>query len=231
VAAHELRTPITSVAGYTRMLRRELSDRRDPERIERYAIRLDEAGIRLNALAEDLLDVSRIRSGLAPLRVGPVSLTDLATRVATRYAEHRSSARERIRLTCDDDPAMANADPDRVEQVLTNLIDNALKYSPPNTEIDISTAHRDRWVRVAVKDRGIGVDPAHLETIFQPFGRAANAESSGIPGMGLGLYICRTIVERLGGQIWAESAGQDAGLTVIVQLPIAAPGSGTTNPE
>jgi signal transduction histidine kinase len=221
VAAHELRTPITSVSGYTRMLRRELAERRDPERIERYAARLDEAGLRLNSLAEDLLDVSRIRSGLLPLRIGPVDMQALADRVATRYAEHRSSARERIRLIADSQTVLVQADPDRLEQVLTNLIDNALKYSPPNSEIDISHAHDEFSACLRVTDRGIGVAPELLEQIFQPFGRAENAELSGIQGMGLGLYICRTIVDRLGGSIWAQSDGPDTGLSVTVQLPIA----------
>jgi PAS domain S-box-containing protein len=221
VAAHELRTPITSVTGYTRMLRRELGERRDPDRIERYASRLDEAGLRLNALAEDLLDVSRIRTGLVPLRMGPVEIGELAQRVAMRYAEHRSSARDRLTVRGADDGAIVLADPDRLEQVLTNLIDNSLKYSPPASKIEIIASHDAEHARIVVADHGIGVALENLEAIFQPFGRAEDPEAKGVPGLGLGLYICRSIVERLGGSIWAESGGPNTGMAVVVQLPLA----------
>ena len=220
VAAHELRTPITAVTGYTSMLKKELSDRRDGVRIERYATRLDEAGRRLATLAEDLLDVAHIRGGVRPLRMGPVKFADLARQVVLRYAEQRSSARDRLVLAAAATNARVKADPDRLEQVLTNLIDNALKYSPPNTEIHVSVTADHDSVRLAVSDHGIGVDPGNLKSIFQPFGRAANAEESGAPGLGLGLYICRSIVERHDGRIWAESNGPGTGLTVTVELPL-----------
>jgi PAS domain S-box-containing protein len=231
VAAHELRTPITSVTGYTRMLRRELEERRDPERIARYAGRLDEAGRRLATLAEDLLDVSRIRSGQLPLRKGPVDLAALAKGVALRYAEQRSSARERITVDVPETGVIVAADPDRLEQVLTNLIDNALKYSPPDTTIDLRLELDQDSARLSVRDRGIGVAPDSLESIFEPFGRAGNAEEAGITGLGLGLYISRTIIERLDGSIWAESEGERMGLTVVVQLPLGSDMSAATVPE
>jgi PAS domain S-box-containing protein len=220
VAAHELRTPITSVTGYTAMLNRELGDRKDPVRISRYMGRLDEASVRLSTLAEDLLDVSRIRSGLLPLRMGPVDLGELTGQIVLRYAEQRSSARDRIALDSPGDPQIVQADPDRLEQVLTNVIDNALKYSPPDTVIEISIKRGEADVTLAVRDHGIGVARDNLERIFEPFGRAVNAEETGVTGLGLGLYICRTIIGRLGGSIWAESEGENAGLTVFVQLPL-----------
>jgi signal transduction histidine kinase len=220
VAAHELRTPITSVTGYTSMLQRELRDRKDPERVSRYLSRLDEASVRLSALAEDLLDVSRIRSGLLPLRTGPVNVAELTGQVVLRYAEQRSSARDRIRLHAPEHAPPVLADPDRLEQVVTNIIDNALKYSPPDTVIDISVRSDESDVTLAVCDQGIGVAKDKLESIFEPFGRAANAEETGVTGLGLGLYICRTIMERLGGSIWAESDGENTGLTIFVQLPL-----------
>jgi len=231
VAAHELRTPITSVTGYARMLLRELGERKDPERIVRYAGRLDEAGSRLATLAEDLLDVSRIRSGQLPLRVGRVDLSELAQRVAVRYAEHRSSARDRITLSAAEGVLPVIADPYRIEQVLTNLIDNALKYSPPDTAVELILGGDEELVQLSVRDRGIGVAPESLDAIFEPFGRAANAEETGATGLGLGLYICRTIIERLGGSIWAESEGEGAGLTVKIQLPPVSDAVGITSAE
>jgi signal transduction histidine kinase len=173
----------------------------------------------LATLAEDLLDVSRIRSGQLPLRVGKVDLGALAQRVALRYAEHRSSARDRIVFSAADGVLPVLADPDRIEQVLTNLIDNALKYSPPDTAVELILGGDEEIVQLSVRDQGIGVVPESLDAIFEPFGRAANAEETGATGLGLGLYICRTIIERLGGSIWAESEGEGTGLTVTIQLP------------
>jgi signal transduction histidine kinase len=123
------------------------------------------------------------------------------------------------------------ADPDRLEQVLTNLIDNALKYSPPDTTIDVRLELDQDSARLSVRDRGIGVAPDSLESIFEPFGRAGNAEEAGITGLGLGLYICRTIIERLDGSIWAESEGEGSGLTVVVQLPLGSEMSAATVAE
>ena len=120
------------------------------------------------------------------------------------------------------------ADPDRIEQVLTNLIDNALKYSPPDTTVELILGGDEELVRLSVRDQGIGVAPESLDAIFEPFGRAANAEETGATGLGLGLYICRTIIERLGGSIWAESEGEGAGLTVNIQLPPVPKSSGVS---
>ena len=158
--------------------------------------------------------------GLLPLRIGPVNLGELTSQIVLRYAEQRSSARDRIALHSPEEPQIVLADPDRLEQVVTNVIDNALKYSPPDTGIDVSINHSDTSVRLAIRDHGIGVARENLESIFEPFGRAANAEETGVTGLGLGLYICRTIIGRLGGSIWAESEGENLGLTVIVQLPL-----------
>lgn len=220
VAAHELRTPITSVTGYTSMLKRELRDHQDSPRITRYLGRLDEASDRLSALAEDLLDVSRVRSGMLPLRTGPVDMAELTRQIVLRYAEQRSSARERITVHSGGHGPPVLADPERLEQVVTNIIDNALKYSPPDTLIEVSVDHGETEATLIVRDHGIGVATDKLESIFEPFGRAANAEETGASGLGLGLYICRTIVDRLGGSIWAESDGENTGLTVFVQLPL-----------
>ena len=123
------------------------------------------------------------------------------------------------------------ADPDRIEQVLTNLIDNALKYSPPDTAVELILGGDEELVQLSVRDRGIGVAPESLDAIFEPFGRAANAEETGATGLGLGLYICRTIIERLGGSIWAESEGEGAGLTVKIQLPPVSDAVGITSAE
>ena len=111
------------------------------------------------------------------------------------------------------------ADPDRIEQVLTNLLDNAVKYSPEGAELRVRFQPKARGVLLEVQDRGIGLPPDAMERIFEPFSRAANAEERQITGMGLGLYICRNIVEQHHGRIWARSAGEGSGTQISVWLP------------
>jgi PAS domain S-box-containing protein len=221
VAAHELRTPITSINGFSELLRRELHGvAADPDRINRYVDRLVASGGRLGALVEDMLDVSRIQLGQLPLRLEPVDLADLVCRVASNYQEQRGDTRHRLMTAVPSGPCPIVADEDRLEQVLTNLLDNSVKYTPEGGEIRVALKPGDGTVRLTVSDSGIGLPPAELESIFRPFGRAENAVVDNLPGLGLGLYICRNIVERHGGRIWAESAGEGKGTTIVVWLPV-----------
>ena len=118
-------------------------------------------------------------------------------------------------------PCFVVVDAGRLEQVLVNLLDNANKYSPEGGPIEIAVRSEDTRVLIQVRDEGIGLPPGAEEAIFEPFGRASN--TSGIPGMGLGLFICRNIIERHGGQVWAESAGEGRGSRVSVRLPYGGP--------
>jgi signal transduction histidine kinase len=108
--------------------------------------------------------------------------------------------------------------------VLVNLIDNAIKYSPDGGAIEVALTERDGGMLLTVRDEGIGLPAGATEVIFMPFGRADNAANHHIQGMGLGLAICRSIVERHGGRIWAESAGEGQGTTMLVWLPRAEEG-------
>lgn len=219
VAAHEIRTPITSVSGYAAMLRKEMSNRRDPDRIARYVDRLSQAGERLSDLAEDLLDISRIRVGQLPFRLGPVDLSGLLRQVVQQGAVQRDGPPRDVRLLGVDEPAVVHADSDRLEQVFANLLDNAIKYSLPSEPIEIELRATPGGVLISVRDRGIGIASGELHSVFSPFSRATNAMQSDIPGLGLGLSICRAIVERHGGRIWAESEGPGLGATLMVMLP------------
>jgi signal transduction histidine kinase len=220
VAAHELRTPITSINGFSELLRREVHGvAADPAKIVRFVDRLAGAGGRLALLVEDMLDVSRIRLGQLPLRLQPVDLAELVLRVATTYQEQHVEGRHRIVTDFPEDACVVVADDDRLEQVLTNLLDNSVKYTPGDGEIRIALTAVPDAVRLTVADTGIGLTPAELESIFKAFGRAENALSDNLPGLGLGLFICRSIVERHGGRIWAESAGEGRGTTMVVWLP------------
>ena len=118
-----------------------------------------------------------------------------------------------------DAPCAVSADAERIEQVLTNLLENAVKYSAAGTAITLSLACDAAGACLSVRDEGIGLPAGAEETIFEPFTRAANAEERRVPGFGLGLSICRRIAAGHGGRLWAESAGIDRGARFTLWLP------------
>ncbi len=218
IAAHELRTPVASIRGYAQLLLRRLSKGNLTEALPTYLRTIEGATDRLTVLTDDLLDVSRIRLGNLPLRPKPLDLCDLIGEIVARYTEVFGD-RHPLEVETSDIPCAVVVDPDRVEQVLSNLIDNAAKYSPQGGTIRISMRSDDEGVSIEVHDVGIGLPPGAAASIFEPFGRAANAVQQNLPGLGLGLYICRSIVERHGGRIWATSEGESQGTTVGFWLP------------
>jgi signal transduction histidine kinase len=219
VAAHELRTPITAISGFSALLEREVTSRNDPERIRRFVLRLRDAGIRLTALVEDLLDVSHIRVGNLPLRIDAVDIRDLVGRVHRWYAEQDAYPDHSFTIRVSDGEFVVLADEDRLEQVITNIFDNAIKYSPQGGEIDVSLECDAMGISLTVTDAGIGLTQGDLDSIFRPFGRAPNAVEGNFVGLGIGLFICRNIVERHGGRIWATSDGAGTGTTMHLWLP------------
>jgi signal transduction histidine kinase len=221
IASHELRTPLTGIKGFAQVLLGAIGRGQiEPERLERSLQRIDDACNRLNELVQDLLDVSRIRTGQMRLRPHQMNFALLVRDVVTRYVEQLGDP-HRLVLDVALDPCPVLVDMHRIEQVLTNLLDNAAKYSPQGGEIRVTVEASEGGVLLRVVDRGIGLPPGTAESIFEPFGRAANASARHIPGMGLGLYICREIAERHGGRIWAESAGEGQGTTLALWLPFA----------
>lgn len=219
IASHELRTPLTGIKGYAQILLRAMGrNQLDEERLVRSLTTIDESADRLTTLIGDLLDVSRIRTGHLPLRLATVDLVTTVQHVAERY---RDNLDDEYRLVIDlpDRPSYAEVDVDRLEQIITNLLSNAVKYSPAGGEVRLSLVGGDGGTLIQVSDAGIGLPRENLETIFQPFGRAPNATKRSLPGMGLGLYICRTLVERQGGRIWATSGGENTGTTFGFWLP------------
>jgi PAS domain S-box-containing protein len=221
IAAHELRTPVTGLkAGVQLLARRQARGALDPARLERMLTTLNEAADRLARLVDDLLDVARTRTGQLPLDPRPLDLDALAA-AAVERARERLDGRHRLTLAAPAGPVPIAGDADRLDQVLANLLDNAVKYSPDGGEVAVCVRPDGTGACVSVRDAGIGLPAGAAEAIFAPFGRAANAAASHLPGMGLGLYISRGIVERHGGRIWAESAGEGQGTTVTLWLPAA----------
>jgi signal transduction histidine kinase len=216
IAAHELRNPVTVLKGAVELLNRAAIKGSTEERRAWLVQQIAKAADRLVDLTDDLLDVSRIQLGQLPFRPDALDINEFLRELVTRYREQLD---DRHRLTVAIPPAACTvaADAARLEQVVVNLLDNAVKYSPDGGVIAVTVRCEDTGVGIQVRDEGIGLPTEASEAIFEPFGRADN--TGGLPGMGLGLHICRGIVERHGGRIWAESAGDGYGTTVSLWLP------------
>lgn len=215
IASHELRNPVAALRGTTQFLTRARSTGRLTEaRLEAYLEALETSGRYLARLTDDLLDVSRVHRGQLPLRI---QTTDLAVLVRAIVKRGEWSAHH-VMLELQEDLAAA-IDPDRVGQVIENLLDNAVKYSPTTQDIHIRLARERDGALLEVQDLGIGLSADNLESIFAPFNRAPNARD--IPGLGLGLYLARRLAEQHGGRLWAESAGERQGTKMCLWLPLS----------
>ena len=215
VAAHELRTPLTTLYARLQLIERRLGRTElDPTAVVRELTLVRQAADRLKALIDRLLDVSRIRSGQLQLEREPTDVAAMIESIALMLAE--TSGRK---ITLRSAPPLKNyrtaVDWVRLEEVVVNLIDNALKYSPSETAIDVELTSTPDAIRIGVRDRGPGIQIDERERIFEPFHRSP---TTGGPGVGLGLHIAREIVELHGGTLIVE-APEDGGSLFVVALP------------
>jgi PAS domain S-box-containing protein len=218
LAAHELRTPVAAVKATAQLAERTIARGGiDPDRLARHLQSIARVSDRLGALIDDLLDVSRLRTGRLRLRRKQVELVSIVHEVMSRYraTEHR----HQFVLTASERGARVDADPLRLEQVLDNLLSNAVKYSPNGGPIEVQVSHESDGVTLTVADRGIGLPAGEELRIFEAFGRGSNATTRQIQGLGLGLSICRQLVEVHGGRIWATSPGEGHGTSFSIWLP------------
>jgi PAS domain S-box-containing protein len=218
IASHELRTPVAAVKATAQLAQRSIQRGQfDAARTTRHLETIARAADRLASLVEDLLDVSRLRTGQLQLRTERLDLNPLVVETLARYQATVSS--HEFELDLPQASTVIDADPLRVEQVLDNMLSNAVKYAPGGGPIQVRVLPDDGGVTLTVTDHGIGLPPGQEHRIFEAFGRASNAASHQIPGLGLGLSICRQLVEAHGGRIWATSPGEQQGTTVGVWLP------------
>jgi signal transduction histidine kinase len=215
-AAHDLRTPLTTLLGQAEILERRFRD--DPDRKPELAgvSRMVRTSTQLADLVQDLLEAARLEQGRVELHSEANDLASLAIDVASQQA----NADERITVEASR-PVVAEIDSTRIRQVLRNLYENALKYSPGVAPVRVRVWVEGHEGRIAVQDEGIGIPDSDLPQLFQRFRRASNVDDRRFAGMGLGLYICREVVARHGGRIWAESR-LGSGSTFHVALPLSA---------
>jgi len=216
--SHELRTPLTSLRASLGLISSGSLDKR-PEKqrqmVEMAIVNCD----RLVRLVNDIVDFDKVEKGRLPLRRVPVEAVDLLRRAAD--IAHMAASNARLTLRIEAVPALVMADEDRVLQVLTELINNAIKFSAPEAMIRlIAQPAGEREVCFAVEDQGPGIAPEKLEHIFNRFQQGDASDSRALGGTGLGLALCRSIVEQHGGRIWAESA-LGSGSRFLFTLPSA----------
>lgn len=231
-ASHELRTPLTTVKGYGQLLLRFLRQPTlDRDHLTALATHLQDQIGRFETLVGDLLDVSRIQQGRLALRRQPTNLAELAVDVLGRFEQSPERTPDHW-LVLDADEVSGLWDPARLDQVLTNLVSNALKYSPAGGEVRVTVRDRvdegERVAEISVEDHGIGISVEDRRHLFEPFIRGSQARHQ-IGGTGLGLFIAHQIVEQHGGRLTFEST-LGVGTTFTVRLPLRPPEGDDTPP-
>jgi PAS domain S-box-containing protein len=200
--SHELRTPLATIKGYSTMILDYFS-KLTTEETQEYLKSIDNSTDRLAKLVDNLLETSRLDAGLLNIEKVPSSVVQLIHGVVAE-AIIRDNQRHSITINSKKLPRV-DIDVKRIRQVLDNLIDNAIKYSPASTEINISAEQQGNELLISVTDHGPGIPPEELTNIFDRMYRIEQRVYSGADGMGLGLYICQRLVETHGGKIWVES--------------------------
>ncbi|MGH2583619.1 MAG: ATP-binding protein [Dehalococcoidia bacterium] len=223
VASHELKTPLTPLLGLTQLMLRSLERGRgpSPEQLATNLRSIHRQAMHMSELVNDLLDVSRLQQGRLDLHPQEFDLIALVADVLERFESLQTERdRRHFRLQTEVQSVTGSWDRPRIDQILTNLISNAVKYSPTDSEVTVRVDVLDGSVRLIVRDQGIGIPASEQARLFEPFYRASNASVRNYPGVGLGLHITRELIERHGGRISLESA-EGEGSTFVVDLPLA----------
>lgn len=212
IAVHELRTPLMSISGQAQLAQRYIE--KDPKRVADALTKLLEQTKRMDKLIGDLLDYGRVGSGALSLEVVTF---DLGVATAITIAMHEHEDAPRITFTTPT-RVRVQGDPDRIAQILGNLLDNAIKYSAPGSPIDVALTIVGAEAHLRVTDQGLGVPDAERGPLFAPFFRTTRTRD--IPGTGLGLHISRRIAEQHRGRLWLESSS-GVGSVFVLALPLA----------
>jgi signal transduction histidine kinase len=215
--SHELRTPLTAVIGFARTLQGRGTNLGDDERL-RLLDRIETQARRLHRLVEDLLDEAHLDRGALRVSNEPVRVSDVVDHVVSAIPDTVHVIRVALPLS----PPMVIADSGRLEQVVGNLVDNARKYSPVGSEIVVGGDTTDRGFELWVADEGRGIDPSFLPNLFQPFTQADIGDTRRDHGVGLGLSICKGLMEAMGGSIEVTS-GPGSGSRFTLVLPRVVP--------
>jgi signal transduction histidine kinase len=222
VASHELKTPLTALLGNAQLLlRRAMRENHLPERDSRALRAMAEQAQRLNKLVTTLLDHSRIQSGRLAVDRAPLDLVAFTRRIVEET--HPSLTDHTLTCVTPDEPLVVLGDELRLAQVVQNLIDNAVKYSPVGGPVTVELRRNGGDAHLTVTDRGLGIPPSALPHLFEQFYRASNIDPRNISGMGIGLFVIREIVLQHGGDVTVQSE-EGEGSAFTVRLPLAEDG-------
>jgi len=225
IVSHELRTPLTPLKALAQLVRSRMRRSKaqgtelDMESLDRNLAAIERQVDRMNGLVNDLLSVSRAEKGSLSMDRMPYDLAVIVREVVQRYVD--ATLEEGRHTFTVDAPATlpAHGDPSRVEQLLMNLVGNAVKYSPTGGPVHVEVAAHDRQAEIAIRDKGIGISPDDISRLGHPFVRGAGRAST-FAGMGVGLYVARIVAEAHAGSLALESDGDGKGTTVRVKLPL-----------
>jgi PAS domain S-box-containing protein len=216
MASHELKTPVTALKGFTNILQRRLISQHDEQTL-RYLARMDAQLNKLTKLINDLLDISKIQSGKLTFQAEQIDLTalvhELVNTIQGTTSTHQLSVEGETHI-------QISGDKDRLEQVLINLLTNAIKYSPHANKVVVHMKADGQHATIGVQDFGIGIAGTHHEKIFERFYQVTDPEEKTYPGLGIGLYISNQIIKQHQGHMWVESA-KGHGATFWFTIPLA----------
>ncbi len=220
--SHELKNPLSAMMAFINLMRNNPAAQTDP--LARYVAHVQEQAASMQDLVQDYLNVARLEAG-RPLEVDWEKLDDVRGHVTELIAAHAPSYDRDIELQIPPDLPPVWADRQQFRQILLNLVGNAVKYTPPDTPITVQAEVQDGMVCFAVIDRGPGLDQVSQEHLFQKFRRVRGSGRERVPGTGIGLYLCKHLVEAHGGRIWVESQPGE-GATFRFTLPTRQPEEG-----
>lgn len=217
MVSHELRSPITVILGWIRMLQMNRVDR---DTLTLAVDSMHHSTARLLKLVEDILDASRLSSGKVTLEPAVVDLRD-AVRASMQSVRFEAEQKPlHVALTVADQPVPVRADVDRLQQVVVNLLANAVKFTPPHGRIEVDVTEHGGAARLHVRDSGEGIDPSFLPFVFERFRQDDSSTTRAHKGLGLGLAIVKQLVEAHGGSVTAASDGKGHGAAFTVMLPL-----------
>jgi len=233
IATHELRTPITAIKGYLHLLQRDTGNLTDKQ--TNYLHRAIEANDRLVRLSEDLLQVIHVEENRLQFTLRPVNILPITRKVISDFTPKAEKKGLELRFTAPEFPTTIAADPVRIEQVIANLIDNAIKYTNHGyVQVSLSPANQktseDQRITLAIKDTGIGINTKELPYIFDKFHRLHNARLSTESGAGLGLFIVKSFIEKQGGDITVKSKPNRGSTFTVTFGAVEAKALGRKNP-
>jgi signal transduction histidine kinase len=214
LASHELRTPLAIITNYAEFLRQDA-----PGQLSNHASRVLEAALRQREIIESMTNMNLLQLGAIDMKLAAIPLAQAIDAACAEQRRNADAKQQRLQVTRPTDPVHVSADPARLPLVFTNVLNNAIRFTPKGGAIDVTIETTATEVHVKVRDTGAGIPTGELANIFRDFYQVQDHMTRRHGGLGLGLAIARGIVQLHGGRIWAESAGVNQGATIHVALP------------